>query len=198
MIAPRGNRGHGRAGGRDGPTRVGRAARDVALFVVAYYVSGQLGLLFAPPPGFVSALWPPAGVTLAAALFLGRGAWLVIWATTLLAGSLGPALPQADPALAVAVVAAAAAGSTLRAVLGAHLLRRFGGARPSLRQARTVAALILGAGVAASLVSATIGVLARSQAGFVGPLDGPRSWLTWWLADAAGVIIVAPGPAPRA
>ena len=69
----------------------------VALFALAYYVSGQLGLLFAPPPGFVSALWPPAGLTLVAALHLGRGAWLVIWATTLLAGSLWSALPQVGP-----------------------------------------------------------------------------------------------------
>ena len=166
--------------------------RDVALFAAAYYVSGRLGLLFAPPPAFVSALWPPAGLTLAAALHLGRHAWLVISITTLLAGSLWPALTQADPVRVIAVAAVTATGSTLRAVLGAHLLRRFGGTKPSLRKARTVAALVLGAGLLASLASATFGVLARSRAGFVGPVDTARAWLTWWLADAAGVVIVAP------
>ena len=177
---------------------------QVALFALAYYVSGQLGLLFAPPPGFVSALWPPAGLTLAAALHLGRGGWLVIWATTLLAGSLWSALPQVGPAHAITVIAISAVGSTVRAVLGAHLLRRFGGAEPSLRHTRTVAALVLGAGLLASLASASIGVLVLALAGFVGPLEGPRVWVTWWLADAAGVIIVAPvlllvleGVAPR-
>jgi hypothetical protein len=109
----------------------------VALFALAYYVSGQLGLLFAAPPDFVSALWPPAALTLVAALHLGRGAWLVIWATALLAGSWWSAFPQVGPAHAIAVIAVAAAGSTVRAVLGAHLLRRFGGAVPSLRHTRT-------------------------------------------------------------
>ncbi|HVQ31321.1 MAG TPA: MASE1 domain-containing protein, partial [Vicinamibacteria bacterium] len=164
----------------------------VALFALAYYVSGQLGLLFAAPPDFVSALWPPAALTLVAALHLGRGAWLVIWATALLAGSWWSAFPQVGPAHAIAVIAVAAAGSTVRAVLGAHLLRRFGGAVPSLRHTRTAAALVLGAGLLASLASASIGVLALAIAGLVGPHEGTRAWVTWWLADTAGVIIVAP------
>ena len=164
----------------------------VFLFAGAYFLAVRLGLLFAPPPAFVSAVWPPAGVTLAGALYLGRHGWVVIWLGTLLASGLWMAIGHAHPWIALGVAVTTAAGSTLRALVGAHLLRRVGGPSPSLTRVRSLAGLILGAGVLASLVSATVGVGARLLAGFVELEVAGRAWLTWWLADTAGIVIVAP------
>ena len=90
------------------------------------------------------------------------------------------------------MAAATATGSTLRAVAGARILRHVGGPSPSLTRVRTLTGLILGAGVLASLISATVGVGARLLAGFVEPAVAASTWLTWWLADISGVAIVAP------
>jgi PAS domain S-box-containing protein len=165
----------------------------IALFAAAYYLFSRLGLLFAPPPAFVSAMWPPAGVTLAAALHLGRYAWAIIWVViAVLAGNVLFISGGHDLWPSAVVGLATATGATLRGVVGARLLQHWGGPNPSLTRVRTVAALVVGAGLGASVLSATFGVMARRLAGFLEP-EGVRSaWLTWWLADIAGVTVVAP------
>src|ERR1700749_4736208 len=39
---------------------------------LAYVITGRLGLLLAVPPGYASAIFPPAGIAMAAALIGGR------------------------------------------------------------------------------------------------------------------------------
>ena len=151
-----------------------------------------MGLLFAPAPAFVSAIWPPAGLTLAAALHLGRHAWTVIWLVAFLSGSLAPIAAHVDWPVAAAVAAATASGSTLRALLGARFLRRAGGERPSLTHVRSVVALVLGAGLVACLVPALIGVSARRLAGLVDHTERFDVALSWWLADVVGVVVAGP------
>ena len=48
--------------------------------VVAYAVTGKLALLLALPPGYASAIFPPAGIAVAAALIAGRRSlgWIFI------------------------------------------------------------------------------------------------------------------------
>src|SRR5437867_1401197 len=41
----------------------------------AYFVAGRLGSLLAIPPGYATAIWPAAGLALAAALLLGIRIW---------------------------------------------------------------------------------------------------------------------------
>ena len=166
-------------------------ARDVLAFAAVYFLAGRLGLLFAPPPPFVSAVWPPAGVALAGALHLGRQAWVVIWGVAFLTGTWAPRPPTTTgggrrgggrdgDGLDAAGHARRVAAAAVR------------GTDPSLSRVPAVAALVLGAGVVASLVSATLGVAARTAAGFVSPEAGASVWLTWWLADTAGVVVAAP------
>jgi integral membrane sensor domain MASE1 len=100
-------------------------ARDVLLFAAALFLADRLGLLFAPAPAHVSAVWPSAGVTLAAALYLGRGAGAVIWVVAFLVGGVFSLAAQGDWRAAVGIEAVTVTGSALRAVLGAALLRRF-------------------------------------------------------------------------
>ncbi len=55
-------------------------AVEIILFAAAYYLSGRLGLLLAIPPGYATAIWPPAGIALAVTLLRGYrvlpGVWL--------------------------------------------------------------------------------------------------------------------------
>ncbi len=162
----------------------------VLLFVAGYYVSGRVGLLFTGPPDYIAAVWPPAGVALVGALVLGRWSFLVIWATVFFSGTLWAAASRGDAWTAALVFLIASAGGALRAVFGAFLVRRVGAMPFTLGRTRVALGLVLAA-LAASTVGATIGLTARTLGGLVeGSVVG--RWLTWWLADTAGVLLVAP------
>jgi PAS domain S-box-containing protein len=71
------------------------------------------------------------------------------------------------------------------------LLNRFAGGRSALTRGKSLALFVLfAAGV--TTVSATVGVTSLSLAGFGGWPDYGRIWLTWWLGDAVGAVVVAP------
>jgi integral membrane sensor domain MASE1 len=53
-----------------------------------------------------------------------------------------------------------------------------------------VLAFVVGAGMAATAVSATTGVVTLGLGGVAPWRDVPSIWLTWWLGDMTGVLIV--------
>src|SRR5687768_10629718 len=103
-----------------GTGTLGRAALLAALYIV----SGKLGLLFAPPPGFVTVIWPASGIALGMLLVYGWRLWPGVLIGSFLLNLSNAGLP-ADftweqvfaPAHLVASLAIAA-GATLQALLG--------------------------------------------------------------------------------
>jgi signal transduction histidine kinase len=86
-----------------------------------------------------------------------------------------------------------AVGNTLEAVVGAHVLRRWGGFRGSFDSLRHVLCLILGAAVLSTLVSASFGVASLWLSGVV--RSGRQALETcraWWIGDVLGDLVVAP------
>src|SRR5207244_13581083 len=47
----------------------------VSVIAIAYWAIGKLALLLAIPPGYATAVWPPAGIALAAFLVYGARVW---------------------------------------------------------------------------------------------------------------------------
>jgi integral membrane sensor domain MASE1 len=47
----------------------------VSIIATAYWAIGKLALLLAIPPGYATAVWPPAGIALAAFLVYGTRVW---------------------------------------------------------------------------------------------------------------------------
>jgi len=93
----------------------------ILLLALAYLVAGRLALLLAIPPGFVSAMFPPVGIALAAVLIWGYPLLLgVLLGSTLLNLSVGG--PLSLPVLLVA--SGIALGTTLQCALGCWLIRR--------------------------------------------------------------------------
>ena len=54
-------------------------AGKIALLAALYFVLAKLSLSLAIPPGYATAVWPPAGLALAAVLLEGNRAWPGIW-----------------------------------------------------------------------------------------------------------------------
>lgn len=159
----------------------------------AYLAAARLALLLALPPGYATAVWPAAGLALAAVLLWGPRVWPGIAAGSFLANAW-TALANADDAsllTTLAVPLAIATGATLQAVVGAALIRRLGGDDASGTR-RSPLRLALVGGPLSCLTSATLGVGALLAADLLAPSNAAFSWFTWWAGDSIGVVVFTP------
>lgn len=177
----------------------GQLSRSKYLIIILalaalYLATARLGLTLAlPPAGKATAVWPPSGIALAALLLFGYGVWPGIW----LGSWLGNFWDFFDPANQFSwlshllVSSCIATGSTLQPLLGTFLLTRWVGRENPLNTARSVF-LFLGVASLMCLVAASIGVTALAVTGFAQWRDYGFNWLTWWLGDTVGILVVAP------
>ena len=162
--------------------KVARYAGSVGLVAAAYYVAGRIGLELAYLDGAVAALWPPAGVGLAALFLYGVRLWPGVVIGDLL---------LADFSTPWATVCGQTVGNTVALVVAALLLRRLTGGRSDLARVADVVALVACA-VLAALVSAAFGPTALRLGDVIAADELGRVFRTWTLGDASGVLVVAP------
>lgn len=144
--------------------------------------AAKLGIELPVSHGVITPVWAPSGLALAALLVLGLRYWPAVAAGALVANA------TSDAPLAIA--AGIAVGNTLEAVVGAALARRLG-LRLGLDRVRAVLALVVGAAVVSTAISATNGVTILKLAGETDEPYG-SAWLLWWFGDAVGDLMVAP------
>jgi diguanylate cyclase len=156
----------------------------LAIVTVGYFACAKIGLEFAFANQSVTSVWPPTGLALAAVLIWGYRMWPAVAAGAFLAN-----ITTAGPFLTVSGIAA---GNTLEAVVGAYLLQRFTGFRPSLERVTDVVALVVYGAALSTTVSATIGVASLLAGGLIDDGEILSTWRVWWLGDACGDLIVAP------
>jgi len=147
-----------------------------------YFLAGRLGLSLAFVHPCSTAVWPPSGIALAAFLILGYRVWPGV--------ALGAFLVNVTTAGSIWTSIAIAVGNTLEGVAGAYLVSRFAnGARCFDRVQDTLKFAFLG-GLACTAISSTIGVSALALGGFARWADYKPIWFTWWLGDAAGILVL--------
>ena len=153
----------------------------MSLLIYGAVAKLSLQLAFFEPSA--SPVWPPAGIAVAVLLMLGYrvwpaifiGAFFVNWAT---AGNLATSL-------------CIASGNSLEALCGAWLVNQFAGGTGLFDRAQDIFKFVLIAAVSTA-VSALIGPTSLALAGFVNWEKYSAIWLTWWLGDMTGYIVVAP------
>lgn len=155
----------------------------LALFGL-YVLAGKVGLSVAFTHANASALWPPAGIALAAFLGLGYRCWPAVFA--------GAFVVNITTAGSVATALAIAGGNTAEGLLGAWLVNRFANGVKAFDRAQDVFKFAGLAAVLSTTVSATTGVASLAFGEHAAWADFGRIWLTWWLGDATGVMIFAP------
>jgi diguanylate cyclase (GGDEF)-like protein/PAS domain S-box-containing protein len=158
-------------------------ATTTALAVV-YFGAAKLGLRFALVHPSATALWAPTGIALAAFLIFGFRVWPGIF--------LGAFLANLTTAGTAFTSLGIAAGNTLEGVVGCYLVKRFAHAQHAFERAQDIFKFAFLAGMVSTAISATIGVMTLSLAGFAQwAMYGPI-WRTWWLGDAVGAVVVTP------
>ncbi|HZT06159.1 MAG TPA: MASE1 domain-containing protein [Chloroflexota bacterium] len=164
--------------------RSARAIGIITLLAAAYFVAGKLGLALAFVHPSATPVWAPSGIALAATLVFGYQVWPSI--------VVGAFLVNQVTEGSVLTSALIAVGNTLEPLLGAYLVNRFARGRDALDRIDDVFRFAGMAGALSPLVSATVGGMTLVAAGYAHPADLGPIWFTWWLGDAAGVLIVAP------
>jgi diguanylate cyclase (GGDEF)-like protein len=154
------------------------------LLAAVYFGTARVGLTLAVVNPSATAFWPPSGIALAALLRLGYGVWPGIL--------VGAFLANVTTAGSVATSIAIAIGNTLEGVIGAYLVNRFANGARAAERARDVFGLATFAAVYSTAVSASVGVTALALGGYAAWSDYGSIWLTWWLGDATGDLVVAP------
>ncbi len=162
----------------------------VAGLAAANCLAGRVALLLDDHTGFVSTLFPPAGISLAALVIGGYRLWPGVFLGSVCLNTLVATGSASDNPLFVA--AAIASGSSLQAVLGAYLIHRVVSLPAPLYRQRDVVLFLLLGGPVACLVAATVGNGALHAAGVISAPEFGFSWFRWWIGDTIGVLIFTP------
>jgi two-component system sensor kinase FixL len=172
-----------RRGGQAMQSRAFSGLPVIGLLTLVYFIAGKFGLMLASLHASASPVWPPAGIALAALLLLGYRAWPAIF--------VGAFLVNVTTAGNVATSLAIASGNTLEALCGAWLVNRFAGGTTAFDRPQGVVKFALAA-VVSTIISPVFGVTSLALGGFVDWANFGAIWLTWWLGDTTGDLLIAP------
>ena len=157
-----------------------------------YLCAGSLGLKLAVPPGYATAVFPPSGIALAAAILLGPRILPAIFLGS--AGmnfyinmNAGPlTLTGALLALGIGL------GATVQAGVGASLIRKFLPKGLAALDEKGILKFLTLSGPVSCLVNSTISVSLLLVAGVISAPTFSYNWAMWWIGDSIGAMVFAP------
>lgn len=156
---------------------------NVSLALV-YILSGKLGLSFAVANPSATALWAPTGIALVAILLFGYRVIPAIF--------FGAFVVNSITAGTIATSIVIAAGNTLEGITGAYFVNKFANGVHAFENASDIFKFTFFAAMLSTTVSANIGVTTLLASGLASWQNFWPIWLTWWLGDMGGNLIIAP------
>jgi signal transduction histidine kinase len=168
-------------------SRRARYVAGVLALAIAYYAAAKVGQTLRYTAS-VAAIWPPAGLGIAALYLWGTRLWPGVFVGELLVN--GELLVD-DKGLPVVSLIGQQAGNMAEVIIGALLLRRLIGPRAALDRADQVGGLLIALGIATA-ISATVGTVSMLAGGVIDDSELATFWRTWWLGDTAGGLVVLP------
>lgn len=157
---------------------------NLAVFGLAYFVTAKLGLTLSYIHPSASSVWAPTGIAIATFTILGfrywPGAFIAAFTVNYLtAGSWATSL-------------GIAAGNTLEGLVGAALITQVAGGRKVFETPQNVLRYMMFVALGATTISPTMGTISLALAGYAPWAHFAKIWLTWWLGDASGALIMGP------
>jgi signal transduction histidine kinase/FixJ family two-component response regulator len=171
-----------------------RPNKVLLLFAIAliYYITAKLGQYLAIPPGFITPVYPPSGIALAAMLLMGYRVWWGIWLAAVVAAAWPLWANTGIFSMSLAAGLGIATGSVLQAAVGAFLIQRFIGGPHQIFSKASNITQFTGIELISCMVSPTFGATTMYLCGFIAGKNYAISWLTFWLGDAIGVLVMVP------
>src|SRR5688572_29004889 len=164
-----------------------RYVAGVLALAVAYYAAAKVGQTLRYTAS-VSAIWPPAGLGIAALYLWGLRWWPGIFVGELLVN--GELLVD-NTALPLGSLVGQQAGNMAEVVVGAVLLRQLVGPRAALDRVEQVGCMLLALAYATA-ISVTVGTVSMLAGGVIEGSEIQKFWRTWWLGDTSGGLVVLP------
>ncbi len=161
--------------------------RPICRFLIiacSYVVFAQIGQHLAITDHFISLVWAPTGISVAMLTIWG----LRYWPAVLLGAFITPLSVGIDPLTALWM----ASGGCAAPALGAYGLRTSSFFDNAFTRRTSVFYFMLVAGFAAMLISSTNGVAALYVGGYLDAEGLLTAWMTYWIGDTIGVLVVAP------
>ncbi len=160
-----------------------KAAATLAVAALVYFGLAKAGLVLASVNPSASPIWPPTGFAIAAVLLWGYRVWPAILLAAFIAN-----LTNAG---SLATSAAIATGNVLECLIAGFLINLWSGGRETFATPTRIAKFALVCLLPTAL-SATMGVWSLTLAGYAQTANFLSIWLTWWVGDLAGAIVVTP------
>jgi PAS domain S-box-containing protein len=157
---------------------------ELAAVALVYFAVAKLSLTLASIHPSATPIWPPTGLALSAVLLLGYRIWPAIF--------VGALLVNLITAGSIYTSCAIGFGNTLEAVLGGWLINRWSGGPNTFDTPIGIAKFTLISLGPSTMTSATIGVGSLSLAGYADASSFASIWMTWWLGDLAGALVMTP------
>src|SRR5271154_5369107 len=149
-----------------------------------YLVAGKFGLGLAFVNPSATAVWAPTGIALVALLLLGYEVWPGIFLGAFLVNLTTSNAPVASFFIAT--------GNTLEALVGCYLMTRFANGKAAFNSAWTIFRFAFFTTLVSTVISASIGATSLCVAGLAPWPQFSPVFLTWWLGDTTGALIVSP------
>lgn len=186
------------ASGKEGHSawRLATRISELAIIAFVYFCLVKIGLALASVNPSASPVWPATGFAVAALLLRGSRVWPAIF--------IGAFLGNMSDGTPIHLAAAIAAGNSTEAIAATLLINRWSDGVHTFTTPAGIAKFSL-ISATATLVSPAIGVSSLSFGGYAAWPDFMSIFVTWWLGDLAGALMVAPvlvlwatGPVTRA
>ena len=162
----------------------------ILLVSLCYFALGHIGFFFKIVSSNSTIFWPPAGLALAAILLYGNRIWPGI-----LLGAIATTLSHYSTPFSMSHISLAvltAGGATLQAVLSGYFVRSFCTSPYRLEDIKEISLLIILGGFIGCAVSTTIGNGALHYHELISFSALAPSWLSWYVGDVIGVILLCP------
>src|SRR5260221_12786419 len=161
----------------DGPT-------PYLLLAALYFISGKLALHLAFLQPSATPVWSCTGIDLAAVRLFGYRLWPRIFVASFFVN-----LATAGTVLTSFSIAT---GNTLEALAGCFLVSRFADGSNVFQRSQNIFRFALFAGIIASAIGASVGSATLVLGGLADLSHYPSIWMTWWLGDGVGALVLTP------
>ncbi|MDZ8189868.1 MAG: MASE1 domain-containing protein [Nostoc sp. ChiSLP02] len=171
-----------------------RQIGGIVLLAIAYYGMAEISRHLASTPQDVTPVWPPDGIAAGAVLLFGNWMGYGVFLGSFFANfwAFGDLTSFFSLAISTLPVFGIAIGTTLGTLLGGFLLRKTTKVRYPLERVSDVFKFLFLTGMVGPNINASVGVACLALSGKVPWTAYWTVWLTWWISNVSGIVIVTP------